>query len=529
MRGVLAVDHADGVRNSSRAPGARDQRVMMLCGAASLVVVSLLVSSRIASSGYLNDVSGAWAALADDLRHGLLYRPAISDVGYGGTRYFPLHIVLHAAIACTGLSLRSSGHVLELLSATLLVFSAARILARSGAPIHLAVGLAPIALASRTAVMGAAGIRGDLLPVALGLAALAFIPEDDDDSTVPSGLLIAFAILAKPSVVWAPAAVAVALLSRRSFGLLLKVASVAGLMVVASLAATELASEGRMLDSFRAHASGGGFSFRKFAEALRFVRPGELLWIVGGNVACLAHGRGVLRDPISAAMLSATLVTMLLFTSEGTHTNHLIDVSVLGAVSVCAAVVSLHEQAKVLVRWLALCTGLALLEAVLLSGLDLRRGELEAATAAIPAGNQPILSEQPWIPLLAGERVFLLDPFNLLRLRNESAVLHDDLLDRLDRRSFRAVVLNGRAESDLEYYEYGRFGGGFPQHLLANYRLAGVHGGHAVYVPKGSETGSGLLRTPADRVETVRDRGMRPTRVRMVAQEFARLVGIDLF
>src|ERR1700754_5108744 len=43
-----------------------------------------------------SDPSGTWTGLAVDLANGEFYRPLVSADGFGGTRYFPLHIVLHA-------------------------------------------------------------------------------------------------------------------------------------------------------------------------------------------------------------------------------------------------------------------------------------------------------------------------------------------------------------------------------------------------------------------------------------------------
>ncbi len=64
---------------------------------------------------------------------------------------------------------------------------------------------------------------------------------------------------------------------------------------------------------------------------------------------------------------------------------------------------------------------IGVLEASLLDAMVLKRGELEQAAAAIPAGTAPILSEQPWIPILAGERAFMVDAFNLAHMRLTSA------------------------------------------------------------------------------------------------------------
>src|SRR6266699_2874565 len=43
--------------------------------------------------------SGVWTALAQDFARGVFYRPTADAFGFGGTRYMPLRLVLHAARA----------------------------------------------------------------------------------------------------------------------------------------------------------------------------------------------------------------------------------------------------------------------------------------------------------------------------------------------------------------------------------------------------------------------------------------------
>jgi hypothetical protein len=53
-----------------------------------LRVVALAL--RLPLGAMLNFVSGTSLALGVDLRDGALYRPLIGELGFGGTRYFPL-------------------------------------------------------------------------------------------------------------------------------------------------------------------------------------------------------------------------------------------------------------------------------------------------------------------------------------------------------------------------------------------------------------------------------------------------------
>ena len=59
---------------------------------------------------------------ATELVEGTFYRPLMSDVGYGGTRFFPLHFTLHAILIKWGLPPLAAGYLLTLF-AMFLMFS----------------------------------------------------------------------------------------------------------------------------------------------------------------------------------------------------------------------------------------------------------------------------------------------------------------------------------------------------------------------------------------------------------------------
>jgi hypothetical protein len=72
-----------------------------LLAAAAILVVALSAARVIVfgeNEAYLRTESGIWTALALDLREGTFYRPLVDAGGYGGTRYFPLHVVVQSAV-----------------------------------------------------------------------------------------------------------------------------------------------------------------------------------------------------------------------------------------------------------------------------------------------------------------------------------------------------------------------------------------------------------------------------------------------
>jgi hypothetical protein len=265
-----------------------------------------------------------------------------------------------------------------------------------------------------------------------------------------------------------------------------------------------------MLVSFRACASGGGFSLEYLLGELGYARPGDIAWTLGGVGLTLSRKRRGVADPISAAALVCLPTTLLILSSRGTHVNQLLDASAIGALAIGAALgdrTLRHEWAWFLLP-IATCLGIA--EAIFLGGEHLKHSELGRATAALPRGVAPVLSEQPWIPLLAGERPYLLDGYSLLQTRRQSAEVDSDFLARLDQCGFRAVVLLGRPEKSEFWYETMQFGPGFKKHLLATYAFAGVVGGHAIYLPMCTPSTPAGLPAPRDS-ETILDRMQKPS------------------
>ncbi len=503
----------------AHAPLQESTKLPLACGLAIATALLIVIPYRILQGGYLTDVSGAWAALADDLAHGVLYRPLISELGYGGTRYFPLHIVVHGALVALGLSVRVAGHVVSLASAVVLVVAGARVLKARGATREFAWAGALLTLAARTSFMAVAGVRGDLIAVALGVLGLSFIPLTAGASlaVTPAAICFALALLAKPTLAWAPAGAFIALVLGGQIRAAAKLTVLVSVLTVGGMALAQFASHGEMLTSFRAFGSGGGFSLHKLIGSMSFVRPGEALWILGGVVATLLRPSRGVRDPIGAAALICLLVTLVLYTGEGIHTNHLIDSVVIGALAIGSAVATLPAARWPTILW-GVAAVLGTLEAVTLDGMVLARGDLERAAAAIPAGTRPMLSEQPWIPVVAGERPFLMDAFNLAHLRVTSPVAHRDLLDRLDQCRFRAVLLIGRTKPGDWWYENARFGVGFSDHLLDHYVFSGVVGAHAIYLPRCGLSPDQFPKPLADLAgdDTVINRGGRPNAVKVM-------------
>jgi hypothetical protein len=444
----------------------------------------LVVPHRIYIGAYLNHVSGSLAVLGDDLAHGILYRPLFSELGYGGSRNFPLHVTVHGLLIAAGIPIRTAGHLVSLAAGGGIVAASAKALRALGATAKYAWTAGVLPLASRTAVMGIAGIRADLLPVCLGLWGIALLPRSDRRSVFPAAFFFGLCLLAKPTLFWAPGGAMFSLLLARRYGSAIKLTLFSGAVVSAGFAAAIVASGGQILTSLHACATGGGLKLSFLVGALAFVRPGDVMWIFGGVALTLLAGRRGLSEPAGFACLLCLPATLFVLSSRGTHVNHLVDSSVIGSLAIAVATWRAGSSTQLPAIMLLIGTSLGLLEVTFLSGVLVQRGDFEQAALAVPPGRDPMLAEQPWIPLQAGERPFLLDGFSLLLIRKTSPAIDRDFLTRLDRCGFRAVVLLGRAETSGPWYDKVTFGTGFREHLLDHYWLDRVVGGQAIYLPR---------------------------------------------
>jgi hypothetical protein len=115
-----------------------------------------------------------------------------------------------------------------------------------------------------------------------------------------------------------------------------------------------------------------------------------------------------------------------------------------------------------------------------------RAHRFERVIALIGDTHKPILTENPVLPVLAGQRPYVIDPWMLRLLQTRQPSFGEPLLEGLHNQAFGAVVLfmrDARSEEGKEWYERNNFGPGFLQALNKSYRLASVVDGQFVYFP----------------------------------------------
>lgn len=141
-----------------------------------IIFYSIMVFHQIKNHEALNHVSGAWTVLSTDLSNGVWYRSIIDkELGFGGTRFFPLYFVIHACFIGIIKSPVWAGYLTSLLSALFLIIVLSKIIYFQTKNRLLTTSLIVLFSSSATFLQGLLSIRGDLLPLSFNLLGLYII------------------------------------------------------------------------------------------------------------------------------------------------------------------------------------------------------------------------------------------------------------------------------------------------------------------------------------------------------------------
>lgn len=309
-----------------------------LCGALvpliALTLVRIWITWR--NDAYLDHVTGAWMALAADLSAGIFYRPLFGEIGYGATRYFPLHFVLQAALTKEGIEPRFAGHLIELASTVTLLGGMYLFLRSLGAEHWLAATAPLLILATGPGQLALLTIRGDILATALNILGITFCLRETWPSWhgVAAAALFTLAFSTKETTVFGMVAVVLVLLFSRRFdtAMRLSIMTIVGYMLV--LVIMYVASQGRVVEVMRVAGMAGASWKNLLTGPVRialtaFEDPvANTSIIILGLAAFIAAGFDS-RCLLPRALLLTTLaVTSLIMGTPGTAYNHLLDLYV---------------------------------------------------------------------------------------------------------------------------------------------------------------------------------------------------------
>jgi hypothetical protein len=476
---------------------------LLVVGAAVAAAWVLLAAVHLDDRYRLDHVAGARMALARYLNDGTLYPPLYDGTAYGGTRFMPLPIILHAAMArITGEYLVSGkllayGTMLGLLGVTFVL------LRRLRCPFPIALGLLAAVLTTGTGLVAGLGLRADSLPLLLQLLAVATVAGSRRPAaTVAGAALAAIAFSAKLSAVWAPLAICVwlAVVDRRRLAWFL---SAYGALVGGVLAVLGAVSDGRIFENVfglsTAGMSGAGSLLQGPSALLRLLAEEATATWALLPAAAVAAWLAIRQRQVSIYVVSLAcclLVLVVVLADVGTGWNQLIDLVVLTVLVVgelagrsrpdpLAAVVA--AVLAVILLWVNLTGLVVTLGPGVREAVETLRGtprydRQPLSGQATPATS--LLSEDPYVPVSLGQRPVVLDPFMLRRLEDRDPAAVQRLVDRIRAREFELVVLVVPLQPpDQWWWRDMHFGTRVTRALADAYTESGRAQGYYLYRP----------------------------------------------
>jgi hypothetical protein len=431
------------------------------------------------SWGDLDHASGTWIAMATDVRDGILYRPIASELGFGGTRYAPLHPLIQGGLMKLGIDALVSGYLIGIASAALLAAGTFVLMRRLGAAPADALLMCCLLLCAHCLAVGVAGIRGDLLAAGLDICGVAAVAGS---AISIAGILFVLALATKVTCIFGIVASLIWLscTGRRRAAIQLALIWLAGAAAIAGM--TQWASQGRAVGIFLACADGGGQMMTLLLAPLAMVNNAihfDPIALAFGLLALLLLPGNIRRSSLPAILLLVTLAgTVAIFGTPGTNINHLIDLhaAVLVVLATRERAARLGGLARNLPLALACMGAVLCVQQAWRMQVESRRATVAAVLDDVARSpvTGPILSENPLLPIVANQRPYLLDAYMFRVLSTRQPSIASKMWDDMQSRRFAAVVI----------YDRHSFGPQFMDRLQTTYFLQDRQDDYEIYLPR---------------------------------------------
>lgn len=489
----MIVSVTSAVLNPTASPKrARPLSATLVPPLAAAILLISCAARELASLRNLGDIAatvGSWIASAVDAEHGILYRPLVSDIGYGGTRYAPLRTLVQAALLkATYLGPLSSAILISAMSTVVLLAGCYVLMRRLSVAKPTAIVMTWMILASNGVRASILAGMADPLAAALSIWGLAAICSKSKSSAAYAAIFFSLAAATKITSIFGLAAALIWLVSRKDFQRAAQCAAIWAISVVGLIIFFEWASDGRMLPVFRACA-GGGAGLTQIAQApvvftgilYRFDPVAGAFWILAIFAILFARQANSLPAML---LLTTSVVTVLIYGSPGTDMNHLIDLQAAAVLCLAISLRSLPKLAPV-VAILALCAALISLKDAWRIEREARANQISQALAVAGKTSHrgPILCENPLLPILDKEHPYMLDCFMFRVFTTANPSLATQLWTDLAHQKFRAVILCPVGGTQ-EWTHLGSFDYEALPHIQAHYDLADQKGRYFIFLPR---------------------------------------------
>ena len=200
-----------------------------------------------------------------------------------------------------------------------------------------------------------------------------------------------------------------------------------------------------------------------------------LFWLLAFG-AMLYIPRTAWKELPALALLATGAVTLVIFGSPGTSVNHLIDLHVIAVVFFVAQFARGRIPAALGMTVLSVAALLSVAGSVQLlrDGDNANRRDRFAKTIRALRDVKNPLFEIPTVPVIAGERPYMTDPYMFSVIGTKHPEVTAAFLAQIDRREFGAIVCikDPGERMGREWFDTAYFGKGFIEHVLANYETA---------------------------------------------------------
>jgi hypothetical protein len=482
--------------------------IRWLSAALVLLSVSILGACVLLAAAHMDDryrldhVSGSRIALAQYVNRGTLYPELEDGRFYGGTRFMPLPVLLHAGAAKLTGEYLVAGKLLGYFVMAGLLGLAFALLSALRCPPPIALALVAAIVATRTGLAAAMDLRADVLPLLLQVLAVAVVARGRGPvASVGAATLAALALFCKLNAVWAPLAIGVWLLAtdrRRLAWFAAAYGAVAGALLLLFIAA----SDGRILENVFGLSTAGvgvGSALRAPYFLVRLlVEQATGAWALMPAVAVSAwlavRQRRATIWLVSLVCCLAVLLVVL--TDVGTGWNQLVDLVVLTVLVVGQLAGrpwpgplthAVPGVVALVLLWVNLGGFAVTIAPDLPPALAALRGAQQYSPeplAGRATATTPLLSEDPYVPVSLGQRPVVLDPFILLRIGRRDPAAVQRLVDRIRNQEFALVVLVVPLQPvDQQWWKEVHFGEEIVQALAASYEPGGTAEGYFLYRP----------------------------------------------
>ena len=187
----------------------------------------------------------------------MLYRPIVSDIGYGGSRYAPLHVVLQAGLMRWGMGPVASGYLLDAIGVVLVMAGLYVLMRQLDVATWTAAAMACFVLAAYCYCTTAGGIKGDLLPAGLNLWGLTAVVRASRRAgrkwiwLLVAAIYFALATATKITSVFGIVAAVLWLAYRRQWRMAFLLGAMWAAGITVAALATQWASHGRAWEIFQ--------------------------------------------------------------------------------------------------------------------------------------------------------------------------------------------------------------------------------------------------------------------------------------